>query len=294
MSLAQDPRFVPPGSRPAGVRPVGAVVPEIPDLENIANVFNRRLPGLRIERVELLKPIVVRVARDEFEDRLRGAVFGRLRRHGKFLLFPLESGDVLIVNAMLVGRFQYVEPGKKRHARTCFALTLSDGRELRYVDQRFMGKVYLVEADVLDTVPQLGEMGPDVLDPDLTEDAFLERLKRYRGQVKNVLVNAQFIGGIGNAYADEILFVAQVHPFSKVSELNEERRRGLYRAIHEVLDWAIPIVAGAMGENTDKKPRDFLRVHRKGGESCPTCGTPISEVSPSRRVTSFCRQCQPE
>jgi len=268
-------------------------MPEIPDLENIRAVFNRRLSGLTIEQVELLQPIVVRVAREEFEGRLLGARFGQVRRLGKFLLFALETGDVLVVNAMLVGRFQHVEPGKKRHARTCFALTLSDGRELRYVDQRFMGKVYLVDAEALGTVPQLGEMGPDVLDPALTEDAFLERLRRYRGQVKNVLVNAKFIAGIGNAYMDEVLFVAGVHPFTKVSTLSEERRRGLYRAIHEVLDWAIPIVAEQMGDNTDKKPRDFLRVHRKGGEPCPSCGHPISEVSPRQRVTSFCRHCQP-
>ena len=269
-------------------------MPEIPDLVNVARVFNRRLPGLRVEGVALPQPIVVRLARAEFERRLRGAVFGQVRRHGKFLLFSLETGDVLVVNAMLVGRFQYVDPSTKRRGRTCFVLSLSDGRELRYIDQRLMGKVYLVPGTALDTVPQLGEMGPDVLDPALTVDVFQDRLKRYRGQVKNVLVNAKFVAGIGNAYADEILFVAGVHPFTKVGALDEARRRALYGAIHEVLDWAIPIVAEEMGEETDKKPRDFLRVHRKGGAPCPTCGRPISEVSPNRRVTSFCRVCQPE
>jgi formamidopyrimidine-DNA glycosylase len=269
-------------------------VPEVPDLVSVAAVLNRHLPGLRVIGVDLLQPIVVRVAREEFQARLQGAVLGRVRRYGKFLLFALESGDVLVVNAMLVGRFQYVEPGKKRHARTGFALSLSDGRELRYVDQRLMGKVYLVAEEALDTVPQFGVMGPDVLDPGLTEDVFLERLKRYRGQVKNVLVNAQFVAGIGNAYVDEILFIAGVHPFTKVSTLDESRRRDLYRAIHAVMAWAIPIVAEEMGEQTDKKPRDFLRVHRKGGAPCPTCGTTISEVSPNRRVTSFCRRCQAE
>ena len=187
---------------------------------------------------------------------------------------------MLVVNAMLVGRFLHVPPERKRHARTCFTLTLSDGCELRYVDQRLMGNVYLVRQEELD--------------PALDETAFLERLKRYRGQVKNVLVNAEFVAGIGNAYADEVLFVAQVHPFTMVSALSEERRRGLYRALHEVLDWAIPIVAEEMGEDTAKKPRDFLRVPRKSGEACPVCGATISEVSLNRRVTSFCRQCQPQ
>jgi len=268
-------------------------MPEIPDLVNVAAVLNRRLPGVRVESVELLQPIVVRVARADFAARLQGATFGVVGRRGKFLLFGLESGEVLVVNAMLVGRFQYVAPERKRPARTAFVLSLSDGCELRYVDQRLMGKVYLVAAEALDSVPQLGEMGPDVLDPTLTEDVFLERLRRYRGQVKNVLVNAKFVAGVGNAYVDEILFVAGVHPFTKVSALDEAQRRGLYRAVHAVLAWAIPIVAAEMGEQTDKKPRDFLRVHRKGGQPCPTCGTTISEVSPNRRVTSFCRRCQP-
>jgi formamidopyrimidine-DNA glycosylase len=268
-------------------------VPEIPDLENVRAVLNGRLPGLRVERVELLRPIVVRVPREEFERRLRGVHVTRVRRRGKFLLFGLDSGDVLAVNAMLVGRFQHVEPSRRRLARTCFALTLSDGWELRYVDERFMGKVYVLPEDALDEIPQFAEMGPDALDPSLTEDAFLERLRRYRGQVKSVLVNARFIAGIGNAYADEILFVAGLHPFTKVGALDEGRRRDLYRALHAVLAWASPIVAEQMGEQTDVKPRDFLRVHRKGGAPCPSCGHPISEVSPGRRVTSFCRRCQP-
>ena len=153
---------------------------------------------------------------------------------------------------------------------------------------------HLVATQALATVPQLGEMGPDVLDPKLTEGVFLERLRAYQGQVKNVLVNSKFIAGIGNAYADEILFVAGLHPFTKVSALDEAHRRSLYRAIHAVLGWAMPIVAEKMGEDTDGKPRDFLRVHRKGGQTCPTCGIAISEVSPNKRVTSFCRRCQPE
>ena len=269
-------------------------MPELPDLVNVAAVPNRHLPGVRIDGVTVPQPIVVRVAREEFQARLQGVVFGTVGRHGKFLLLALESGDVLVVNAMLAGRFQYVAPETRRLARTGFVLALSDGRELRYVDERLMGKVYLVAQDALATVPQLGEMGPDALDPALTEEVFLARLRRYRGQVKNVLVNAQFVAGIGNAYVDEILFVAGVHPFTKVSALDEDRRRAIYRALHAVLDWAIPIVAAEMGEQTDKKPRDFLRVHRKGGTPCPTCGAAISEVSPNRRVTSFCRQCQPE
>jgi formamidopyrimidine-DNA glycosylase len=268
-------------------------VPEIPDLESVRAELGERLPGVTIEAVDVARPLVVRAPVEAFRAGLTGARFETLERRGKFLLFGLSTGVVLVVNGMLTGRFQHVPPDHPRGARTCFSLTLSDGCELRYIDERLMGKVYLVTAAELDAVPQLGEMGPDALDAALTETVFLERLRRYRGQVKNVLVNAKFIGGIGNAYADEILFVAGVHPFTAVKDLEPSRREALYRAMHEVLAWAIPIVRTEMDGQLDRKPRDFLRVHRKGGEPCPRCGRPISEVHPNRRVTSFCRSCQP-
>ena len=116
-------------------------------------------------------------------------------------------------------------PTAKAHARTCFTLHFEsddggDGDELaiRYIDERFLGKVYLTLSERLGSVPVLGEQGPDALDAALTEELFLERLRRYRGQVKNVLVNAKFIAGIGNAYVDEILFEAGVYPFTPVKE----------------------------------------------------------------------------
>ena len=108
-----------------------------------------------------------------------------------------------------------------------------------------------------------------------------------------MLTNAKFVAGIGNAYSDEILFLAGIHPFAKVKDLDEEQRRAIYHAIHEVMDWAMPIVAQEMAGCTDKKPRNFLRVHRKGGEPCLVCGSLISEISPRKRITSFCRTCQP-
>ncbi len=92
---------------------------------------------------------------------------------------------------------------------------------------------------------------------------------------------------------DEILFEAGVYPFTPVKDLSPERRAALHGAIGAVLRWASARASEEMGERIDVKPREFLRVHRKGGEPCPSCGGAISEVSPNRRITSFCRTCQP-
>ena len=156
----------------------------------------------------------------------------QVRRSGKFLLFETDRDSVMAVNPMLNGRFQWIDRPDgtpKAHARTCFTLRFEDGESglpddpplgIRYIDERYLGKVYLADADDLDQVPVLGEQGPDALDPALDQEAFLQRLKRHRGQVKNTLVNARFIAGIGNAYSDEILFQAGIHPFAKISGLD--------------------------------------------------------------------------
>ncbi len=273
-------------------------MPEIPELQHVAAVLRERLGGRRVANVDVPRPIVVRLPREDFEAGLLGAELEIVERSGKFLLFHFDRGSVMAVNPMLTGRFQWTADAKA-HARTCFTLGFcpadgeTDALAIRYIDERFLGKVYLIDEDALDTVPVLCEQGPDALDPELTEEVFLKRLKRYRGQVKNALVNAKFIAGVGNAYADEILFTARIHPFTKISTLDSDRRSRLYHAIQETLEWASSEAATQIGERIDRKPREFLRVHRKGGEPCPKCGATISEVSPNRRITSFCRSCQP-
>ncbi len=273
-------------------------MPELPELQHVARVLSEQLADRPITAIDLPKPIVVRLPRPDFEAGLLGARFQTVQRRGKFLLFHTDRETTLAVNPMLNGRFQWTAPPHgttKPHARTCLTLHFDrpDPLGLRYIDERYLGKIYLVPADALDRVPVLNEHGHDALDPTLDQDAFLQRLKRYRGQVKNTLTNHKFIAGIGNAYADEILFTAGIHPLAKISTLPADRRSQLYQALHETLNWAIPLAAEAIGLQIDRKPRHFLRVHRQGGQPCPRCAAPISEIAPNRRITSFCRACQP-
>ncbi len=267
-------------------------MPEIPDLEAIRGFLNQRLPGVRIERAEFLIPVVFRVPKEEFVCTLEGNTFSETARRGKFLLFGLASGHLLVMNAMLTGRFQYLPPETKRGARTCMALGLANGWELRYRDERVMGKIYLVRPDALMTVPQFNEMGPDALE--VSQEEFTQRIRKFTGQIKNILVNLRFVAGIGNAYADEVLFAAKIHPYRKRTTLSEADIERLYKAMHKVFDWATPIVAEQMRDELNyEERRDFLKIHRKGGEPCPVCGTRISEITAGQRITDFCRNCQP-
>ena len=272
-------------------------MPEIPELEAIRGFFNEHLAGRRIETADTRIPPVFRTPARELRETLPGDVFGEVLRHGKFLLFPLASARVLAINPMLTGRFQFVDPKTRVAAKTCLILAIEGGRHFRYADEKLMGKVYLVPADGLSLIPHWDSNGPDLLAESLPEEAWLAGMKRYRGAIKGIITNAEFVQGIGNAYSDEILWEAQVNPYITRTKLSEEQLRSIYRAALAVMAWATPLVAGAMvkdGVLDYEERRDFMRVHRLGGKPCPRCGTTITEITANQRITSFCRACQPE
>jgi formamidopyrimidine-DNA glycosylase len=274
-------------------------MPEIPDLEAIRAFIGERLIGVEITKAEVVIPTVIRSGAADFEAALTGNRFEDVRRHGKFLIFGLADAHLLVINAMLTGRFRYVEAAAKRAGRTCFVLTFENGWQLRYADQMVMGKVYVVPIDALAQVPMFAEMGPDALA--VSEEEFRERIGTFNAAIKNVLTNHKFIAGIGNAYSDEILWEARVQPFRKRSSLSDDEVGALYRAIHKVMDRSIPIVREKFREELDYREwRDHLKVHRKGGGDraskeegrCPRCGSYLTEIAPNQRVTTYCRTCQ--
>ena len=272
-------------------------MPEIPELEAIRGFFNEHLPGRAIAEAEARIPVVFRTAAAAIRETLPGDTFGAVGRHGKFLLFGLGSGRVLAINPMLTGRFQYVEATTKLAAKTCLRLEIAGGRSFRYRDDRLMGKIYLVGSDQLGLIPNWTENGPDLLDPALDEGRWLARIKKYRGQIKSVLTRAEFVQGIGNAYAEEILWEAKINPYVPRTKLDDEQLRELFRSARAVMAWAAPLVRANMvkGETLDyEERREFMRVHRLGGKACPRCGATISEITANQRITSFCRTCQPE
>ena len=267
-------------------------MPELPDLEVIAEFLQRHVAGARIEEARILKPIVVRdLTGRGFATALAGQSTVSIARRAKFLLFELSSSDWLVIKPMLAGRLRYRASGERVGGKPFAVLRFADGRSLSYYDPQTMGKLYLTPA--LELVPTFSSQGPEALAPELTPEAFSERLNRHRGEIKGVLTNQSFVAGIGSAYSDEILFHAGVYPFRKRPSLTSEEVRRLYEAMHGVLESAIATLRQRMGSNIHVEIRDFLQVHGRGGEPCPRCGNAISKVRVRRRLTNFCRACQP-
>ena len=127
----------------------------------------------------------------------------------------------------------------------------------------------------------------------LPSRSFQDRLKRFRGEIKGVLTRGAFLSGIGNAYSDEILFAAGISPFRKANSLDGEEKARLYQQCRLVVEDARDVLRERMGDEIHVKIRDFLKVHRKGGEPCPDCGASITQLNANQRITSYCRHCQP-
>ncbi len=275
-------------------------MPELPELEVVRDVLHRRIVGTIIEKVQALPPGAAMVLRDLTHagiESLAGRRIASVTRRGKFLLFampalnapPSAGATLLVVNPKLTGRLQLSSPTDKRFVKTHLVLTLSSGQELRYVDQRVMGQVYLTQD--LSAVPDFDGMGPEPMA--LSLDDFRARLRQFRGEIKGILTRGQCVAGIGNAYADEILWAARLYPYRKRTALKPDEIERLYHAMRDTLIDAVERVRVEMGEEIHLKPRDFLCVHMKTGEPCPRCGTPISLVGANQRITNFCRNCQP-
>jgi len=240
-------------------------------------------------------PIVVRdLTGHGFREGLKGRLIESVQRRGKFLLFGLSSETgpplTLAVNPKLTGRLQLSAPAGKKVGPVHVTLHFeAPTEELRYVDQKRMGQLYLTAE--LAAIPTFAEMGPDALEA--SPEIFRTRLRRFRGEIKGVLSREQFLAGIGNAYSDEILWQARLHPYRKVSSMTPEEIDRLYAAMNVTLRESIENVEAAMGEDIHLKPRDFFAVHMRGGQACPRCGGRISEITAQDRITNFCRTCQP-
>ena len=293
-------------------------VPELPDLVVVAEAFHAALAGRPVASIRALMPLAVRGTPTELTA-LTGQRVARVARAGKFLDLDLD-GDRVVINPMLTGRLQLAGHGEKAPSATALEVVFgarcpgtgapTDAARwaagaawlpaddapvtLRYRDPTQMGKVYLLPAGVERPIPGRGpgEMGPDALDPELTLEVWRDRIRRHPGELKNLLRNQAFVAGIGNAYADEILFEARLQPFRKRSTLAAEEIDDLHRAMRATLEAAIDLLRERVPPTFEKQVRDHLAVHNRGGRPCPRCGARITEVKAGGFPTGYCRGCQ--
>jgi formamidopyrimidine-DNA glycosylase len=263
-------------------------MPELPDLLYVLGQLRERLLGRRVTAARVREPVVLRFTVQGNLSLLLGRPLEDVFRKSHFLVFRFEGLD-LAVNPMLAGRFRLAEPGHNDEASLGFALGFGDV-ELRYLDDKKMGKAYLIATDDWKAVPGMQTGGIDILSTEFTRERFVSLLKHRRDQVRVFLLDKKALDSLGNAYADEVLFEAGIHPKTFCRSLSHDDGVRLHDAIVKVVKEAAEEVA-RRGEPIEKKVRDFLKVRLK--ETCPRCGSKLRTAGVKGMDAWFCPRCQP-
>jgi len=273
-------------------------MPELPEVETIKRELLEKVKGKRVSGVKVEKEKSVKLVPPwEFEKILVGKVFSDIQRRGKYLIIYLDSENTLIVHLKLTGRLLFSKDGQKIPKYTKIIFTFDDGSQLFFSDMRGFGTAYLVKGADFDLIPGLAQIGPEPLESNFSPEVLAGLLRKKRGKIKPILMDQNFIAGLGNIYAQETLFRAGIHPERDVSTLSKEEIKAIYESLTTVLRQAI----AHRGTSTDTyvdlngKKGSFeaqLQVYGREDQACIKCGNPIRKKKIAGRGTCFCPKCQ--
>jgi formamidopyrimidine-DNA glycosylase len=275
-------------------------MPELPEVETVAQGIQKRALGRRITEVEVRHSGVIAGDPEQFARGVEGRVIQKVSRKGKALVLDLAADDrepprYLLVRLGMTGVFMVTPRDTEWGPHTHVRLALDDGaEEIRYRDVRRFGRLRSCTREELDAV--LGGLGPDA--QRMTESHFLAAMRGRKGAIKSWLMNQQMFAGLGNIYADEALYAAQIHPLAQPGRVPEDAAHRLYKAIGKVLKHAVQLRGTSFSDYLDAEGRpggflNRLRVYQKTGEPCERCRTPIRRLVIGGRSSHFCPQCQP-
>jgi formamidopyrimidine-DNA glycosylase len=271
-------------------------MPELPEVETIVRCLRPRLVGRRVEEMRILYPPLLRFDGRSPLAPSRGAQLIGLRRRGKMILMDFSDGRSLLFHLKMTGQLFLclAKIPVDRHTRLVMSFQKL-AEELRFRDVRKFGFVRADETPRIEASPELRKLGPEPLE--LGRAPFLALLRGRRGRLKSFLLNQSAIAGIGNIYADEILFEARLHPQSDVSRLSRGSLERLRAAMRLILDKAIQCRGTSVRDYRDGNglEGDFqsrLRVYGRESLPCLRCGAKIKRIRLSGRSSFFCPRCQ--
>jgi len=267
-------------------------VPELPEVETVANGVHARVQGQKILSVWTSgKPQTFKSPESEIAEVLTGARIERVQRVGKTVVVSLKQGSHLaefLVHLGMTGRLLVSSPDVPLPPHTHAVLTLSGGHELRFVDARRFGRL---------SVQAAGYDGPGAEPLTISDEDFIALFRKRRTPIKAALLNQTLLHGVGNIYADESLFRAGIRPRRQAGRLTRVELQRLRRALVDVLKHAIALGGSSVSDYVDADGvRGFFqlehKVYGRAGQACADCQTPLKKLIIGGRTTIFCPTCQ--
>lgn len=273
-------------------------MPELPEVETIKEDLRELVVGSEIERAEVLHgSLVEHPTGDEFVRRISEAEISGARRRAKHLILELSTGDSLVLQLKIGGQLLLAPPAGEPASALMMVLHLDSERRLFLRDQTEFTRARLLNAGELEE--RLSSLGPEPFEEGFSAEYLRRTLASRRAQIKPLLLDQKVVSGIGNIYADEILYDARLHPRRKANTLSDREWEALYRAIKKNLAAGVEHRGTTVRLYRDVLDRpgehqNYLRVFEKHGEPCPGCEGVIVREKVGGRPTHFCPACQPE
>ena len=269
-------------------------MPELPEVQTVLSTLETQIKDAQITQIEILCPMIIEGDTEEFRDRLLFQHFREFKRRGKYLLFEMDD-LVLVSHLRMEGKYYIYEDDRPLQKHDHVAFFLDDGRRLVYNDFRKFGRMYLMEKKADYSV--FRDLGPEPFSKAFNVSYCQNYLKKRKAPIKEVLLDQRFVAGIGNIYADEILYASRIHPETRADSLSEEEIRKLIRNSRSILKKAIEEGGTTIRTYTSSlgvtgRFQMSLRAHDR--KVCPRCHRQIRKITVGGRGTYYCPHCQKE
>lgn len=290
-------------------------MPELPEVETIVRDLNKKILGRKVKDIWFDAPKLIKIPKNPpaFKKEIIGRKIEKVERRGKNIIFYLSGGKVMLIHQkmtghLLVGRWRRdknkwisIEEGYLREKVNDYIhlmFYLDNGRQLGLSDLRKFAKVLAVDEEKFAELEDVKNLGPEPLEKTFTFGKFKEALaKKKSGRIKQILMEQNVIAGIGNIYADEILWEAKVYPLKNIVALSENEAKKIYGAMKKILTSALRLRGSSVSDYRDTAGKrgtyDLIRkVYRREGEKCPRCETLIKRFKLGGRSGHYCPACQ--
>jgi len=273
-------------------------MPELPEVQTMADDLKKKIVGRKIVKVWLdWERHIKYPTPKKFKRDIIGAKIVNVSRRAKNVLMDLDKGNLLAIHPRMTGKFLVEHSTKSIRKHVHLILYLNGGLVLTFSDVRKFGKVLFGKKEEILNLPYFRNLGPDPFDKDLSFTKFKEIISIRKKKIKNVLMDQQALAGIGNIYADEILWSAKVHPEKPANSLTNLELKNIFNYMRLILKRAIVLRGTSISDyrDTSNRPGGFaprLMVYGKEGVPCKRCRTTIKRIKLNGRSAHYCPKCQ--
>ena len=271
-------------------------MPELPEVETVRKTLEKKLVGRKIIDVDILYPNIIENDEKTFCQNIKNQTIKAMKRRGKWLIFELDD-YFLLSHLRMEGKyfFKTANDEIKKHEHVIFKL--DNNQELRYNDTRKFGRMVLVKKDEIQKEKKIKELGLEPFDKNLTKEYLKDRMKNIKLPIKTALLDQSIIAGIGNIYANEILFASKINPLIPANSCTLKQYEAIINNTKTILNKAIEnggttIKSYESSEGVHGRFQQHLSVHGKENEPCPNCHKPIIKEKVNGRGTYYCPNCQ--